>query len=107
MNLVSTVWIIIFAILNPFLGRYIDTVYAESGGINGGTVRPAIFNVAGVQYTVLMAVGMASTFLPRGAFKLNPKTLRGEEPENREENDLSRASGPTTSKKSESGGCEV
>ena len=83
--LVNTVTIATYAIASPFLGQYIDTVYAATGAAFGrGTVRPAIFNVAGVQYTALMAVGLASTFLPRGAFKFNPKTLNGDQPGDRE-----------------------
>ena len=55
-----------------------DKVYSETGGSNGGTIRPAIFNVAGVQYTVLFAVLMAATFLPRGACHWNPKSVEAE-----------------------------
>ncbi|TID23036.1 gb [Venturia nashicola] len=73
---------IMYAIACPPLGRYIDDVYNRSGGANGGDIRPAIRNVAGVQFTVLCAVALASTFIPKGAISFNPEMINGEELDN-------------------------
>ncbi|KIW92568.1 uncharacterized protein Z519_06415 [Cladophialophora bantiana CBS 173.52] len=70
--------IVIYAICSPLLGRYIDRVYAEKGGPDGGNIHRAIRNVGGVQFTVLMAVVLASTFIPKGALSFNPKILNDE-----------------------------
>lgn len=68
-----------YAIASPLLGRYIDGVYNQSGGANGGDINPAIRNVAGVQFTVLCGVVLASTFIPKGALSFNPKMINEEE----------------------------
>lgn len=72
-------YIVMYAIASPLLGRYIDGVYNRSGGANRGDIRPAMRNVAGVQLTVLCAVVLASTFIPKGAIRFNPKMINGEE----------------------------
>ena len=60
-------YIIIYAILNPILGKYIDQVYNSSG-----SVRPALLNTAAIQLTIILVVVFFSTFIPKGAFALNP-----------------------------------
>lgn len=69
-------YIVIYAICNPLLGAYIDDVYNNSGKI---TIRPALRNTVGVQFTVLGAIIMASTCVARGSWSLNPNLLDGEE----------------------------
>jgi MFS family permease len=63
-------YIIIYAIANPLLGKYIDSVSNSTG-----TVRPALLNTAAVQLTVVSAIVFISTFIPKGAIALNPKLL--------------------------------
>ena len=76
MGFLYSTYIVIYAIASPLLGRYADGVFAATGGQNGGgTVRPGIVNIGGVQFTVLMAVLFLSTFVPRGALRLNPRVL--------------------------------
>ncbi|KIW68302.1 hypothetical protein PV04_04257 [Phialophora macrospora] len=72
MAFLYSTYIVIYAICSPLLGRYIDSVN------DGGDIHGAIRNVGGVQFTVLMAVVLASTFIPKGALSLNPKMLNEE-----------------------------
>ena len=60
-------YIIIYAILNPLLGKYIDSVYNSQQ-----TIRPALIYTVGVQITIISIIIAASTFIPRRSFKLNP-----------------------------------
>jgi MFS family permease len=60
-------YIIIYAILNPLLGKYIDSVYDKDQ-----TIRPAFIYTVGVQITIVSIIVAASTFIPKGSFKLNP-----------------------------------
>ena len=46
---------------------------------DGGTPQDALKNVAGVQFTVISGILLASTFIPAGAFALNPRLLFGED----------------------------
>lgn len=75
MAFLYSTYIVIYAIANPLLGKYIDSVYNRTGGSRGGDVHGAVVNIAGVQFTVLTAVVIASTFVPRGALAFNPKML--------------------------------
>lgn len=67
-------YIVMYAIASVSLGTYIDRVSDR----NNEQVQSAIFNVAGVQYTVIFGLVMAATFVPKGAFSLNPKMLSDE-----------------------------
>jgi MFS family permease len=60
-------YIILYAILNPLLGKYIDQIYNTNQ-----TIRPAFIYIVGVQVTVISILVAASTFIPKGSFKLNP-----------------------------------
>ena len=60
-------YIIIYAILNPILGKYIDQVYNATG-----SVRPALLNTAAIQLTIIVVVVFLSTFIPKGSFAFNP-----------------------------------
>ncbi|KAH9867567.1 hypothetical protein IAQ61_008161 [Plenodomus lingam] len=67
-------YIVTYAIASALLGTYIDRVSDR----NNEEIQPAIFNVAGVQFTVLCALVLSSTFVPKGAFSLNPEMLSEE-----------------------------
>lgn len=67
-------YIVTYAIASVCLGTYIDRVSDR----NNEQVQPAIFNVAGVQYTVMFVLIMSATFVPKGAFALNPEMLSEE-----------------------------
>jgi MFS family permease len=59
-------YIIIYAICNPLLGKYIDSVYN-----NQQTIRPAFIFTVGVQITIIAMIVFLSTFIPKGSFKFN------------------------------------
>ena len=67
--------IILMAVASPLLGRYIDSVYRQTGGSNGGNIYDAIKSIGGVQFTVIAIIVFASTFVPKGSWALNPKML--------------------------------
>ena len=54
-------------ILSPVLGGYVDGFLKD-----GGTPQDALKNVAGVQFTIISGILLASTFIPAGTFALNP-----------------------------------
>jgi hypothetical protein len=74
-----TTYIIVYAITSPLLGRYIDSVFNETGGLNSGAIHGAILNVGGVQYSIMCVVIFASTFVPVGSWAWNPKLLFNED----------------------------
>ena len=78
MSFLYSTYIVIYAIAQPLLGRYIDGVYNRTGGSRGGDVHGAVVNVAGVHFTVLTVIVIAATFVPKGAIAFNPKMLDGE-----------------------------
>lgn len=78
MAFLYSTYITLYAVTSPILGRYIDSVYKQTGGADGGDVHSAILNVGGLQFTLISALMMASTFIPSGAFALNPKMLSDE-----------------------------
>ncbi|CAF1194018.1 unnamed protein product [Adineta ricciae] len=61
-------YIILYAICNPLLGKYIDSVYNARQ-----TIRPALIFTAGVQISAISFVILLSTFIPRKSWKLNPR----------------------------------
>jgi len=71
MAFLYSTYIVIYAVASPLLGRYIDGVSKR----NGGDIHAAVVNIAGVQFTVVMAVVLAATLIPRGALELNPRML--------------------------------
>ncbi|CAF3630605.1 unnamed protein product [Rotaria socialis] len=60
-------YITLYAILNPLLGKYIDSVYNSKQ-----TIRPAFIFTVGVQITIVSILVSLSTFIPKGSCKLNP-----------------------------------
>jgi hypothetical protein len=79
MAFLYSTYIVIYAITQPLLGKYVDRVFAATGGSSGGgTVQGAIQNIAGVQFTIISICMLAATCVPKGAIKLNPTMLYGE-----------------------------
>jgi MFS family permease len=74
MAFLYSTYIVTYAISSPLLGKYIDNVSSK----NKGDIHDAIFNIAGVQFTVLAITILLATFIPQGAFSLNPRSLYGE-----------------------------
>jgi MFS family permease len=66
-------YIIIYAILNPILGIYIDFIYNSQG-----SVRPALFYTASIQLTIILILVFLSTFIPKGSFAFNPILIHQE-----------------------------
>ncbi|KAK3070648.1 hypothetical protein LTR53_010101 [Teratosphaeriaceae sp. CCFEE 6253] len=75
MSFLYCTYIILYAILSPLLGRYVDSVYNRTGGSAGGDIHEAIYNVGGVQFTVLCVVVLLATLIPKGAIAINPPFL--------------------------------
>ncbi|KAK3113302.1 hypothetical protein LTR53_009552 [Teratosphaeriaceae sp. CCFEE 6253] len=78
MSFLYCTYIILYAILSPLLGRYVDGVYNRTGGSDGGDIHEAISNVGGVQFTVVCVVVLLATFIPKGAIAINPPFLYDE-----------------------------
>lgn len=71
-------YIVLYAVLGTFLGRYLDGVYADSGGSDGGSISSGLVYTAGVQFTLICALVIAATFIPEGALRFNPDMLYNE-----------------------------
>ena len=71
-------YIVTYAVLGTVLGRYLDSVYNKSGGIDGGEVRSGLVFTTGVQMSVIALLVFASTFVPKGAWAFNPKIISDE-----------------------------
>ncbi|KAK4153825.1 major facilitator superfamily domain-containing protein [Chaetomidium leptoderma] len=71
-------YIVTYAVAGTLLGRYLDGIYNQSGGLDGGEVRSGLVYTAGVQMTVISVLVFASTFVPKGAFAFNPKIISDE-----------------------------
>ncbi|UJR19703.1 hypothetical protein I4U23_022837 [Adineta vaga] len=70
-------YIIIYAIANPLLGKYIDNIYNSTG-----SVRPALVNTAAIQLTIISVLVFISTFIPKGAFTCNPQLIYDQDVDN-------------------------
>jgi MFS family permease len=52
MAFLYSTYIVLYAIASPLLGRYLDRVYAETGGSkNGGDIHSALVNISGVHFS--------------------------------------------------------
>lgn len=78
MAFLYSTYIVLYAILGTFLGRYLDSVYEASGGSDGGSISSGLVYTAGVQFTLICAIVFASTFIPKGAVRFNPEMLYNE-----------------------------
>lgn len=80
MAFLYSTYIVLYAVISPLLGSYIDRVYMESGGSNGGgDIHRAIRNVASVQFSVISLLVVVSSFVPRGSLAVNPAVLDEED----------------------------
>lgn len=73
MSFLYVTYIVIYAILSPTLGSYVDKQKAA------GNLYGAIRNISGVMFTVLCVIILISTLVPKGALALNPTLLHEEE----------------------------
>ncbi|CZS98470.1 uncharacterized protein RCO7_04166 [Rhynchosporium graminicola] len=73
MSCLYSIYIVLYAILSPLLGTYIDDVYTRKND-----VHEAIKYIGGIQFSVIAGVILAATLVPRGSFSLNPKKLNGD-----------------------------
>lgn len=78
-------YIIIYAILNPILGIYIDHIYNLTG-----SVRPALLNTAAIQLTIILVLVFLSTFIPKGSFAFNPILIDQDHPNQKSTDNLER-----------------
>ncbi|KAI5806990.1 hypothetical protein EDC01DRAFT_684300 [Geopyxis carbonaria] len=64
----SSMYIALFAILTPILGDYADSIGRKSP-------NKALYDLGGIQLTVIAILLFINTFVPKGALKFNPKVL--------------------------------
>lgn len=74
MAFLYSTYIVIYAIANPLIGKYIDRVSKQ----HDGDIHSAVRNFVGVHFTVISVIIMAATFIPKGSFALNPRMLFNE-----------------------------
>ncbi|PWY67239.1 hypothetical protein BO94DRAFT_540455 [Aspergillus sclerotioniger CBS 115572] len=80
MAFLYSTYIVLYAVISPILGSYIDRVYIETGGPNGGgDIHRAIRSVASVQFSVISLLVVISSFVPRGSLAVNPAVLDEED----------------------------
>ncbi|KAK0100884.1 hypothetical protein ONS95_007328 [Cadophora gregata] len=85
MSCLYSTYIVLYAVMSPVMGNYIDNAYIRENDVHG-TMK----YVAGVQYSVMAGVILASTFVPRGALSWNPKELKGDRTPDEEEQKVAR-----------------
>ena len=74
MSFLFSTYITIYAILSVILGKYVDAVWNQQHD-----AHQAILHVGAIHMTVVSAIVLCSTLIPRGAFTLNPTMLSDEE----------------------------
>lgn len=60
-----------YAIASPVLGAHFDYI----SDMHYQHIQEAMLHIVGYQYTVILCLILVATFIPRGAFALNPKML--------------------------------
>ncbi|KAI4613594.1 uncharacterized protein J4E87_009722 [Alternaria ethzedia] len=75
MAFLYSTYIVTYAIASVSLGTYIDRVSDR----HNEQIHGAVLNVAAVQFTIISVLVLTSTFVPKGAFALNPKMLSEED----------------------------
>ncbi|CAD6920843.1 unnamed protein product [Tilletia controversa] len=74
MAFLYVLYIVIYALISTFLGRWVDSqINGAKGAAAVGPAKNALVYVAGVHFTILSAIIISSTFIPRGALAFNPK----------------------------------
>ncbi|KAK3364526.1 major facilitator superfamily domain-containing protein [Lasiosphaeria hispida] len=71
-------YIVTYAIAGTLLGRYLDGVYNETGGNNGGSISGGLVYTAGLQFSLICVLVLASTFVPKGSLAFNPSMISEE-----------------------------
>ncbi|KAG7439275.1 uncharacterized protein BT62DRAFT_770006 [Guyanagaster necrorhizus] len=72
MAFLYSTYIILYAVLSSVLGDVIDKDFSETGNI-----KDSLRWVAGIQYSICCCIIMIATFIPKGAFSINPKMING------------------------------
>ncbi|KAK0434497.1 hypothetical protein EV421DRAFT_1339633 [Armillaria borealis] len=72
MAFLYSIYIILYAVLSSVLGDIIDEDFTATGNIKASLRR-----VAGIQYSICCCIIMIATFIPKGAFSINPKMING------------------------------
>lgn len=106
MSFLYCTYIVIYAVGGTLLGKYVDAVSNRPENHNTDTftpmpgfpsgyvnVRDAIYNVAGIQFTILAVIMLVATFIPKGSFAWNPSSLYGETLQSDSVDDLVNGSG--------------
>lgn len=62
-------YIILYAVLGYLLGRVLDSAHGK------GDIRKGMIYVGGTMYTVVCVILFLATFIPKGAFALNPDII--------------------------------
>lgn len=65
-----SIYIILFSVLSPILGRFADDT-------SGAGAHRTVLALGGIQYSIIAAVLVASTFVMRGSGAWNPKMKKG------------------------------
>ncbi|KAK6541907.1 hypothetical protein TWF694_007683 [Orbilia ellipsospora] len=71
MGFLYSSYIVIYAIVSPLVGSYIDKVSAA----NDSQIQSGLFYIGGVHFTILSGIMILATFIPKGAFSFNPELL--------------------------------
>ncbi|KAJ3147432.1 hypothetical protein HDU86_007982 [Geranomyces michiganensis] len=87
-------YIVIYAIANPVIGRWLDNMVKEETALAGGDAKigelkaaePYFKIIGGIVFSVLGVVIFAATFMPKGSRSFNP-SLEEDYPENHEDED--------------------
>lgn len=76
MSFLYVLYIILYSVISSTLGRFVDSrLRGLTGAATEQPARDVLRMVAGVHFTVLAAVIISSTFIPKGSFSLNPKAI--------------------------------
>lgn len=69
-------YIILYSVISTLIGRWVDErLRDQQGEALVGAARDALKMVGGVHFSVLGVVILVATFIPRGAFALNPQNI--------------------------------
>ncbi|KAL0060626.1 hypothetical protein AAF712_012569 [Marasmius tenuissimus] len=73
MAFLYVLYIVVYSILSTVLGKWVDKKLLGFTGAAAATpAKDALKFIGGVQFTILCVVVIISTFIPKGAFALNP-----------------------------------
>ena len=74
MAFLYVLYIVVYAVLSSVLGKWVDNkLKGLKGAATAVAARDALKYIGGVQFTVLCVIVIISTFIPKGAFSLNPR----------------------------------